>query len=125
VSASLPSTVAQLGNVMRTESGTRSLSELTTGVGLKSGMHPKLPSPIGPAGAANAGPMLAPESVIPSSSLCTLATIPWPSDSACARLRAGVVRGDRKSTRLNSSHVAISYAVFCLKKKIQKVREHL
>src|SRR5690625_5957776 len=26
---------------------------------------------------------------------------------------------DRKSTRLNSSHVAISYAVFCLKKKIQ------
>src|SRR3989442_11164008 len=27
---------------------------------------------------------------------------------------------DRKSTRLNSSHVRISYAVFCLKKKIQK-----
>src|SRR5690625_5323146 len=27
---------------------------------------------------------------------------------------------DRKSTRLNSSHVAISYAVFCLKKKINK-----
>src|SRR5437870_9698954 len=26
--------------------------------------------------------------------------------------------GDRKSTRLNSSHVATSYAVFCLKKKI-------
>src|SRR5437868_8091188 len=29
-----------------------------------------------------------------------------------------VVRLDRKSTRLNSSHVSISYAVFCLKKKI-------
>src|SRR5690625_4580238 len=28
--------------------------------------------------------------------------------------------GDRKSTRLNSSHVAISYAVFCLKKKNYK-----
>src|SRR5690625_6347421 len=28
------------------------------------------------------------------------------------------VKQDRKSTRLNSSHVAISYAVFCLKKKI-------
>src|SRR5690625_6727968 len=28
---------------------------------------------------------------------------------------------DRKSTRLNSSHVAISYAVFCLKKKIKQV----
>src|SRR5690606_39758197 len=27
------------------------------------------------------------------------------------------VEGDRKSTRLNSSHVKISYAVFCLKKK--------
>src|SRR5438874_9188141 len=29
----------------------------------------------------------------------------------------GVDEGDRKSTRLNSSHVEISYAVFCLKKK--------
>src|SRR5437667_9202895 len=28
--------------------------------------------------------------------------------------------GDRKSTRLNSSHITISYAVFCLKKKNQK-----
>src|SRR5437870_13761674 len=31
--------------------------------------------------------------------------------------RAARAGGDRKSTRLNSSHVAISYAVFCLKKK--------
>src|SRR5437868_4793866 len=31
-------------------------------------------------------------------------------------------RGDRKSTRLNSSHVSISYAVFCLKKKKKKKR---
>src|SRR5207249_11759362 len=30
---------------------------------------------------------------------------------------AGAVVTDRKSTRLNSSHVSISYAVFCLKKK--------
>src|SRR5439155_14215308 len=30
---------------------------------------------------------------------------------------AAEIVGDRKSTRLNSSHVAISYAVFCLKKK--------
>src|SRR5690606_15222474 len=29
----------------------------------------------------------------------------------------GALNGDRKSTRLNSSHVKISYAVFCLKKK--------
>src|SRR2546427_7622407 len=34
-----------------------------------------------------------------------------------------VVRGDRKSTRLNSSHSQISYAVFCLKKKKKNVRE--
>src|SRR5690625_5762797 len=32
---------------------------------------------------------------------------------------------DRKSTRLNSSHVAISYAVFCLKKKIDEITEQL
>src|SRR5438876_5661127 len=29
---------------------------------------------------------------------------------------------DRKSTRLNSSHPSISYAVFCLKKKIKKIQ---
>src|SRR5256885_14976630 len=34
------------------------------------------------------------------------------SSRACRR-----VRPDRKSTRLNSSHLVISYAVFCLKKK--------
>src|SRR5689334_23907996 len=31
--------------------------------------------------------------------------------------------GDRKSTRLNSSHSSISYAVFCLKKKKKKTRK--
>src|SRR5690606_41604444 len=31
---------------------------------------------------------------------------------------------DRKSTRLNSSHVKISYAVFCLKKKKKQVSHH-
>src|SRR5256885_12393485 len=31
---------------------------------------------------------------------------------------------DRKSTRLNSSHLVISYAVFCLKKKKQKYVAH-
>src|SRR5256886_9363108 len=34
------------------------------------------------------------------------------------------VGGDRKSTRLNSSHSQISYAVFCLKKKKQKYQSH-
>src|SRR5205807_5366675 len=32
------------------------------------------------------------------------------------------VMGDRKSTRLNSSHLVISYAVFCLKKKKKKAQ---
>src|SRR3712207_7283640 len=35
-------------------------------------------------------------------------------------LAAGSRRTDRKSTRLNSSHANISYAVFCLKKKKKK-----
>src|SRR5690625_6010582 len=35
------------------------------------------------------------------------------------------IGGDRKSTRLNSSHVAISYAVFCLKKKKKTTTIHI
>src|SRR5438034_8140667 len=38
-------------------------------------------------------------------------------------LDTGLV-GDRKSTRLNSSHTVISYAVFCLKKKIHSIELH-
>src|SRR5438045_6358724 len=34
----------------------------------------------------------------------------------------GSASRDRKSTRLNSSHLGISYAVFCLKKKITKTK---
>src|SRR5690349_22580468 len=42
------------------------------------------------------------------------------------RYPAGLKGRDRKSTRLNSSHVEISYAVFCLKKKKKKdiIRQH-
>src|SRR5207244_5552741 len=45
----------------------------------------------------------------------------WPSGPE-TRARHGVHPwlGDRKSTRLNSSHQIISYAVFCLKKKKNK-----
>src|SRR5690606_41203039 len=39
------------------------------------------------------------------------------------RLVAAVTRLDRKSTRLNSSHVKISYAVFCLKKKTNNYKD--
>src|SRR2546430_7319076 len=42
-----------------------------------------------------------------------------------ARTRAAPGVKDRKSTRLNSSHSQISYAVFCLKKKKTCSRTHL
>src|SRR5205814_4735440 len=38
------------------------------------------------------------------------------SKEVTARIQCKVVPADRKSTRLNSSHLGISYAVFCLKK---------
>src|SRR6266542_6457308 len=41
-------------------------------------------------------------------------------DGAPSRCGPTSPRSDRKSTRLNSSHGSISYAVFCLKKKKQK-----
>src|SRR2546427_6723052 len=40
------------------------------------------------------------------------------ADTICGHF--GTKKGDRKSTRLNSSHSQISYAVFCLKKKKTK-----
>src|SRR5438874_817099 len=42
---------------------------------------------------------------------------------AALTLRDGLTSQDRKSTRLNSSHVEISYAVFCLKKKKKKIKK--
>src|SRR3712207_7605824 len=49
---------------------------------------------------------------------------PWCSEGKSSRKKrkeAQEKREDRKSTRLNSSHANISYAVFCLKKKIKNV----
>src|SRR5579871_6921738 len=45
---------------------------------------------------------------------------PCGSAGSRRRSRGRRTRGDRKSIRLNSSHVEISYAVFCLKKKKKK-----
>src|ERR1039457_7460423 len=44
----------------------------------------------------------------------------WARQTECLRHGSGSIALslDRKSTRLNSSHLVISYAVFCLKKKI-------
>src|SRR5699024_11795308 len=41
----------------------------------------------------------------------------WNRSHCSCRWKLPGCAGDRKSTRLNSSHVSISYAVFCLKKK--------
>src|SRR2546426_7410430 len=55
----------------------------------------------------------------------------WPRRERRGSARRGSGRGcasrpgDRKSTRLNSSHLVISYAVFCLKKKKQNPYEQL
>src|SRR5690625_6007228 len=53
---------------------------------------------------------------------CALAARAWArsptwTSPSCTTRTSPSRTGDRKSTRLNSSHVAISYAVFCLKKK--------
>src|SRR5690625_6798819 len=50
----------------------------------------------------------------------TQETAPGVHRAEAARGHASLLGGDRKSTRLNSSHVAISYAVFCLKKKTNR-----
>src|SRR5436309_5182528 len=44
------------------------------------------------------------------------------AEIASAESRLNEISEDRKSTRLNSSHVKISYAVFCLKKKNKQVQ---
>src|SRR5436190_7892513 len=41
-----------------------------------------------------------------------------------ATLNVAAFRLDRKSTRLNSSHTVISYAVFCLKKKKVRIQQY-
>src|SRR5437660_4958141 len=46
-----------------------------------------------------------------------------PSVRCQPKTRLPIAGADRKSTRLNSSHVAISYAVFCLKKKKKKKKQ--
>src|SRR2546422_11146795 len=48
----------------------------------------------------------------------------WPPPMRGERGDRSVDWRDRKSTRLNSSHGYISYAVFCLKKKKQKYNRH-
>src|SRR3712207_7744967 len=55
----------------------------------------------------------------------TLGRRPEPGGERLLGGRRGLRVGDRKSTRLNSSHANISYAVFCLKKKKNNNKEHI
>src|SRR5256885_5773766 len=64
---------------------------------------------VGPCGCPPACPVEIHEAVIRE--------IGMQRDAEQATLRRRIDREDRKSTRLNSSHLVISYAVFCLKKK--------
>src|SRR5699024_11707320 len=67
-------------------------------------------SPVGSGGSVRSGKSAPAESAITTST-------PWFRDSSTDSDSSSP---DRKSTRLNSSHVSISYAVFCLKKKKTK-----
>src|SRR5437762_6028947 len=57
-------------------------------------------------------------------SMRALESPPCPSATKMSPFGAVVTSEDRKSTRLNSSHRCISYAVFCLKKKKKKYSTH-
>src|SRR5437764_15249213 len=59
-----------------------------------------------------------------SSSARSGSTGTTPKRMQVSEMRCAIRDGDRKSTRLNSSHRCISYAVFCLKKK-KKEKIHL
>src|SRR2546427_1022766 len=52
-------------------------------------------------------------------------TIGWAEPTGTPPTEAVTARRDRKSTRLNSSHSQISYAVFCLKKKKARDGDYL
>src|SRR5690606_41449976 len=57
------------------------------------------------------------KSIVFGKEIITKRKVAWYGSKDFSYTYSGVTRIDRKSTRLNSSHVKISYAVFCLKKK--------
>src|SRR5215208_3648817 len=58
--------------------------------------------------------VVTPSAIVSFPASASASVAPWPTATPTARLR---LSEDRKSTRLNSSPVALSYAAFCLKKK--------
>src|SRR5688500_16530738 len=71
-----------------------------------------------PVGVGNTDKLLAAlERLQPEALACTPSYALYLSEKVRRHWLQRVIVGDRKSTRLNSSHLVISYAVFCLKKK--------
>src|SRR5205807_10180858 len=70
---------------------------------------------------------ISPANTISSSEANLTLLLSWGTSTGQGRLKqpslAEVAITDRKSTRLNSSHLVISYAVFCLKKKKKKKKK--
>src|SRR5207302_3013717 len=75
-------------------------------------LHDALPISCAPAFGLIATPYMPVRSSSQKASSLITCSAPWSVSWGCR---------DRKSTRLNSSHVKISYAVFCLKKKTTEV----
>src|SRR2546426_3881821 len=75
---------------------------------------------MGPGTASTLRPWSSPQSAVmsaPDPGAASTITV------TAARPLISRLRRDRKSTRLNSSHLVISYAVFCLKKKKNNMKE--
>src|SRR2546430_5035333 len=60
----------------------------------------------------------------PNTTFVSQTQLSGPAFTLSGPVRAAQAPSDRKSTRLNSSHSQISYAVFCLKKK-KTIQQHL
>src|SRR3712207_7445619 len=78
-------------------------------------LHDALPISVRSSGRTRTVPRARSEPDIPCTEALLLLASPSPSNRRTSA--ALLVTEDRKSTRLNSSHANISYAVFCLKKK--------
>src|SRR5690625_5685881 len=65
-------------------------------------------------------PFVRPRKRGPANKKATLVDVAERANVSAITVSRVINQPDRKSTRLNSSHVAISYAVFCLKKKKKK-----
>src|SRR2546421_4881226 len=106
---------------MANPAGTRSL-----GTSRRSAARSRLGATTAPRGRISFAPALARMALARSSLSRSTSEPPTPNPMARKNVLAiAPPMRDRKSTRLNSSHDQISYAVFCLKKKKKKTQRYL